>query len=1522
MKKLFYLLLLMCAAAGASLLIDAENAAAQTTKWVDQAGGSDSNNGNTAATAYASLQHAINNSASGTAATRSIIYVKTGAYSAAGLTNPGGAGTAILLQNLDYLTVQAVSGHNPKIVPAAPGTVSLSIANCQNLIVDGIASDQSVAQSDNWQVFGSNNLTVRNCTFDGGQRGIKFYTALTTALIEKSLFKNITALSTSDALEFLEASYSGVTIQDNTFQGNTRHIRLHLQAGNAISDFAIRRNLMLGTSAEESIRLIGAVRVTFENNLVMYSAQQGMYIDSGCNNITVRHNSFYKAGFEIIRTKITSPDMVIKNNIFYGNGTHAALAASVSPLAGENHNLIFNAGTSTETTTQPAVTVFGANTKVGQDPLFVSTVAGSEDLHLQNGSPAIGAGSDLGVTEDASSGARPQPAASNPDLGAYENSRATPDNGGTSNAIKIMPLGDSITQMYSDHDSYRRPLWHLLQSGGFNVDFVGSLNLNKNGPPPHPDFDMDHEGHSSWRADHMLAQVDAFAGTYKPDIVLLHLGSNDVFEYQSNSSTIAELGQIIDKLRLANPNVKILLGQIIPSIYEAAAIVDLNQRMPALAASKNTPQSPVVVVDHWTGFSVSQDMYDGVHPNDAGDQKMADRWYAALVNFLNNVPPPTVKWVDQLSGSDANDGNTETTAYASLQHAINNSRSGAAANRAIINVKNGTYGATGLTNPGGASTAILIQNLDYLTIQAVTGHAPKINPAVAGMVSISVANSHHLIIDGLASEQNTALSDNWQVFGSNDLTVRNCTFDGGQRGINFSSTLNTVLVEKCTFKNIALLPTSDALEFLQASYSDVIVQDNTFINNKRHIRLHLQAGNTISNFVIRRNLMNGTAGEEALRLIGAAGVVLENNVVMNSGQQGLYIDSGCSNVAIRHNTFFKNGFEAIRTRVNSADIVIKNNIFYGNGTHAPLAASVSPLPGEASNLIFNSGITTETISQPAVTVFGAGTKLGEDPLFVSTVAGSENLHLQNGSPAIAAGANVGVADDHERGARPQPFSTTPDLGAYESPFPVVAVPDIAAAPSTHNYGNVTTGSAVNKTIVVSNTGAANLEVSTATLVGANPGQFAILSGGAPFTLAPGAARNVVVSFKPTSTGAKSASLNLASNDPDENPLAVALSGNGVAAATPTYVLLAEKKVEVKGQLASDGNIHSNGEITFADGNPSTHSGNLTAVGKITIKRNNTINGNVTAGGELAVDRNATVNGTAAGYTAVKWVNNPWISFSAGGSKITVARSGVRSLAPGSYGDVTVDIKGTLKLKHNGSSGDYFFKKLVVKESAVLTIDVTSGPVTIHAAEQLLFEKFAKVQIVPYGDKGSASVTFKSLHDVVIGESSLILGSIVAPQYKVDIKKEANFKGSIRANEIFIDDYAIFLDHASTRILSKDQLADEHFEGEAGQASVVGAYELAQNYPNPFSNGAKFRLAGTPSTTISFAIPEASEVTLRIFNTQGQLVRTLVSGRLAGGRHQKIWNGTDDSGRQVASGIYYYQLQAGAFSKVMKMVLVQ
>jgi hypothetical protein len=96
------------------------------------------------------------------------------------------------------------------------------------------------------------------------------------------------------------------------------------------------------------------------------------------------------------------------------------------------------------------------------------------------------------------------------------------------------------------------------------------------------------------------------------------------------------------------------------------------------------------------------------------------------------------------------------------------------------------------------------------------------------------------------------------------------------------------------------------------------------------------------------------------------------------------------------------------------------------------------------------------------------------------------------------------------------------------------------------------------------------------------------------------------------------------------------------------------------------------------------------------------------------------------------------------------------------------------------------------------------------------------------------------------------------------------------------------------------------------------YSLKQNYPNPFN----------PSTKISFDIPVLSTVTLKIFNVIGQEVRTLVHGTLPAGRQELVWNGTDDAGRTLASGVYFYSLSAlplsggNGFSEIRKMVLLK
>ena len=210
----------------------------------------------------------------------------------------------------------------------------------------------------------------------------------------------------------------------------------------------------------------------------------------------------------------------------------------------------------------------------------------------------------------------------------------------------ISPLGDSITHADSSHQSYRYPLWIKLVDAGIVFDFVGSQSTNSGGDPIWPDhagqtFDPDHEGHAGWRADEIRDGLPTWLVGYTPDIVLLHIGTNDAFQNQSTSTTVDEIKQIIDALRVDNPNVVVLLAKLIPSTDTSInqGIDALNAEVDGIAVQMDTAESPVVVVDQNTGFSAAVDTYDGVHPNVVGEEKMAQKWYDAIVQALDGTPP-------------------------------------------------------------------------------------------------------------------------------------------------------------------------------------------------------------------------------------------------------------------------------------------------------------------------------------------------------------------------------------------------------------------------------------------------------------------------------------------------------------------------------------------------------------------------------------------------------------------------------------------------------------------------------------------------------------------------------------------------------------------------------------------------------------------------------------------------------------------------------------------------------------------
>ncbi len=94
--------------------------------------------------------------------------------------------------------------------------------------------------------------------------------------------------------------------------------------------------------------------------------------------------------------------------------------------------------------------------------------------------------------------------------------------------------------------------------------------------------------------------------------------------------------------------------------------------------------------------------------------------------------------------------------------------------------------------------------------------------------------------------------------------------------------------------------------------------------------------------------------------------------------------------------------------------------------------------------------------------------------------------------------------------------------------------------------------------------------------------------------------------------------------------------------------------------------------------------------------------------------------------------------------------------------------------------------------------------------------------------------------------------------------------------------------------------------------IPSSFKLLNNYPNPFN----------PSTRIAFEIPQSEFVSLKVYNISGELIYSLIEENLAAGRYEKIWNGKDNSGRNVSSGVYIYRLKAGQFDKSARMILMK
>jgi len=107
--------------------------------------------------------------------------------------------------------------------------------------------------------------------------------------------------------------------------------------------------------------------------------------------------------------------------------------------------------------------------------------------------------------------------------------------------------------------------------------------------------------------------------------------------------------------------------------------------------------------------------------------------------------------------------------------------------------------------------------------------------------------------------------------------------------------------------------------------------------------------------------------------------------------------------------------------------------------------------------------------------------------------------------------------------------------------------------------------------------------------------------------------------------------------------------------------------------------------------------------------------------------------------------------------------------------------------------------------------------------------------------------------------------------------------------------------------------------ESSQSPLPKHFVLHQNFPNPFAGDG---LATNALTVIRFILPQQEDVALTVYNQLGQKIRTIVTGRFSAGLHEHVWNGRDDAGAKVASGIYFYRLQAGQYAATRRIMVLR
>ncbi|MDD8018839.1 MAG: choice-of-anchor D domain-containing protein [Bacteroidota bacterium] len=515
-------------------------------------------------------------------------------------------------------------------------------------------------------------------------------------------------------------------------------------------------------------------------------------------------------------------------------------------------------------------------------------------------------------------------------------------------------------------------------------------------------------------------------------------------------------------------------------------------------------------------------------------------------------------------------------------------------------------------------------------------------------------------------------------------------------------------------------------------------------------------------------------------------------------------------------------------------------------------------------------------------------------------------------------------------------ATTPDIGADEYvATPVIPTAGFSASPASMAFGKVWKDSTKTDSVTVSNTGSsASLKIDS--VKSDNP-LFTVSPTNA--TIAISGELKFAVSFAPVAKGPQSAKIYFYHNAPNKLD-SITISGTGIIkeaifSATPltltfTGILVGQSKKDSitvtnigTDSLKITGVTSSNGVFTVT---PTSANLDTNASAKFYVTYTPLVSGTqldtiIFTSNSAEVHDTITASGTSIAQSSIKAARN-----TANGT--TVFIEGVITRAKGSYiymQDTSAAIivySGSTGWLHDSLATGYFVKgdKIQVvgatsefrslKEIAttgIVSVTRMSRSNTLPVAQLITLKEIAAngedyeaelIKVINLSVTGSgayAAATSYPVTDPTDSTNTVVLRTPNAADGDVDgmnIINKVTFTGVLGQFTTTTGGYQLMA-------MDSTDVTDNSLGVHDPYSGIPTEYQLQNNYPNPFN----------PSTTILYGIPQASRVSITIYSILGQEVKTLVNDIQNASYYRVVWNGTNNNGTHVASGVYFFRLRA-------------